>query len=376
MAVLCTVGCTEFAAVGPSEGSTSAVDSSSGTRAGSSSGDVGTSTGDVVPASSSSSTSDADPDTTSGCVSSDCDPPDPDPRCDDGVHNAEETDVDCGGSECEPCGPGSDCSGPADCRSGVCGNDGCAPASCNDGVRNGDEGDIDCGGSCEVACGVGSNCGEPNDCETEVCAAMECQPRVCSDLPEDMPSGIYPLYFESVDSGADPTDAFCDMETDGGGWTLVLAYRHIGGTNEDLVPGDLPISPVSGFSHASPTQVAAIRDGATSARLYCSTSAHARVMHFRVDVPGVLDYLANIAPDNDVEWWRSQHTPLVGHTASLPGTADTAWENITPDRRMTEFPFFDFGSTHWGIRGSGIRWECDDFAATALNDTLHQVWIR
>lgn len=44
------------------------------------------------------------------------------PACDDGVRNGHETDVDCGGGECAPCGPGKPCDGsPPSCASRRCG---------------------------------------------------------------------------------------------------------------------------------------------------------------------------------------------------------------------------------------------------------------
>lgn len=48
----------------------------------------------------------------------------PQPTCDDGIQNGDETGIDCGGS-CAPC------------------------ATCDDGIQNGDETGIDCGGSCD-----------------------------------------------------------------------------------------------------------------------------------------------------------------------------------------------------------------------------------
>ncbi len=57
----------------------------------------------------------------------------PDPTCDDGFQNGDETGVDCGGSFCDEC-----------------------PPTCDDGIQNGDETGVDCGGSscdpCPVPC--------------------------------------------------------------------------------------------------------------------------------------------------------------------------------------------------------------------------------
>ncbi|XP_043242521.1 angiopoietin-related protein 7-like [Amphibalanus amphitrite] len=44
------------------------------------------------------------------------------------------------------------------------------------------------------------------------------RPRDCSELPSGSPSGVYTLRLGCCHS--DPVEAFCDMETDGGGWTV------------------------------------------------------------------------------------------------------------------------------------------------------------
>ena len=82
----------------------------------------------------------------------------PQPSCDDGVQNGNESGVDCGGSDCAACPTcsdgvqngnesGIDCGGP-DC--GAC-------PTCNDGVQNGDETGVDCGGSCNPCSTGGSD---------------------------------------------------------------------------------------------------------------------------------------------------------------------------------------------------------------------------
>ena len=58
-----------------------------------------------------------------------------DPTCDDGIQNGDETGVDCGGTDCDPC------------------------ETCDDGIQNGNETGIDCGGPDCDSC-AGNSCTE------------------------------------------------------------------------------------------------------------------------------------------------------------------------------------------------------------------------
>jgi len=131
--------------------------------------------------------------------------------CGDGVQNADETDVDCGGRvcscpdgtppfacrECCPrCEDGKQCETRADCESLRCrpynrvscliarSCDGtCATPNCNDGVQNGDETGEDCGPTCEKPCPGEDPCkdGKQNGDEMGVDCGGRCAPNsVCS----------------------------------------------------------------------------------------------------------------------------------------------------------------------------------------------------
>jgi hypothetical protein len=58
------------------------------------------------------------------------------PTCNDGIQNGNETGIDCGGTDCDPC---------------------VVPPTCNDGIQNGNETGIDCGGSDCEACDDGED---------------------------------------------------------------------------------------------------------------------------------------------------------------------------------------------------------------------------
>ena len=85
------------------------------------------------------------------------------PTCDDGIQNGDETGVDCGGPDCQPCDTTPTCDDGIQNgnETGVdCGGPDCQPCdttpTCDDGIQNGDETGVDCGGSvcepCDTAC--------------------------------------------------------------------------------------------------------------------------------------------------------------------------------------------------------------------------------
>ncbi len=66
-------------------------------------------------------------------------------HCNDGVQDADETGVDCGGS-CDPCVDGEGCAIDADCETGLCTDGICGPGPevCDDGIDNDGDSDVDC----------------------------------------------------------------------------------------------------------------------------------------------------------------------------------------------------------------------------------------
>ncbi len=68
------------------------------------------------------------------------------PTCDDGIQNGQETGVDCGGPDCEPCE---------------------TEATCGDGIQNGNETGIDCGGPDCPPCQTDGICEAPQSSSVE-----------------------------------------------------------------------------------------------------------------------------------------------------------------------------------------------------------------
>lgn len=91
-----------------------------------------------------------------------------DPQCADEAQNGNETDADCGGGTCPLCAAGKACLFDTDCRSFGCDTDTslCADDACLDNHQDADESDVDCGGTnanCR-RCGPGEGCYSNWDC--------------------------------------------------------------------------------------------------------------------------------------------------------------------------------------------------------------------
>jgi formylglycine-generating enzyme required for sulfatase activity len=97
------------------------------------------------------------------CTNGTCGPTGPQ----DGKKNGGETDVDCGGPNAPKCAEGKGCQADGDCTTTYCKADTkiCTVPRPDDGVKNADETDVDCGGKVAPKCAVGKACLAHSDCD-------------------------------------------------------------------------------------------------------------------------------------------------------------------------------------------------------------------
>lgn len=157
---------------------------------------------DAGDAGSSGTTATIAPDTT---YYFDCVIPAEEKVCANGVQDASEVDVDCGGPESTPncpvrCEVGQLCVNDCDCNDTflcIVGTDGtkrckadtnvppkvkgvCSQIICANQVKDSSESDVDCGGSCKK-CVDGKSCGKNEDCVSNNCDHLICGPTSCTD---------------------------------------------------------------------------------------------------------------------------------------------------------------------------------------------------
>ncbi|MCK5688203.1 hypothetical protein KAI87_02980, partial [Myxococcota bacterium] len=95
---------------------------------------------------------------------------------------------------------------------------------CSDSIQNNDESDVDCGGVC-AACAPALHCSVSADCQSGVCDGGYCSTymRSCLQILTASPDAQEGKYTIDPDAGGilPSIEVFCDMTTEGGGWTQI-----------------------------------------------------------------------------------------------------------------------------------------------------------
>ena len=238
------------------------------------------------------------------------------------------------------------------------------------------------------------------------CTISFSTPKNCKEILALLPTSQSDVYQIDVDGNGSlqPFDCYCDMVTDGGGWTLVLNYNHLGGTNPNLniLNDRLPLlsssnlgvdqSNLNGkkywghFSNSLASKMSfneirfyGISNSKQNQISHVDVRAKGndgRVLHFKTSLPRAISYVKT--GSGSMLGLNTSYILLDGHTAHLPASINNHYEN-QGNYALTEFPFYETGTTHWGVRGfpgTDNRWEVDDFPRSPNFNTYHQVWIR
>jgi cysteine-rich repeat protein len=301
-------------------------------------------------------------------------------QCDDG----NQSDADACLSTCldAECGDGVVHQGVEQCDDGNQSDlDGCTVAcqlpTCADAIKSGGESDIDCGGPTCPKCNKGKSCAADTDCATGACVNGSCNlPVSCKQLKSGLPntaSGVY-----SIDTDGDgpkqPFDVYCDMATDGGGWTLVGRSR-----NTPSAPGCAGTDGGANFGWRS-AQGSVQSDGAA----YSLDVASKGLVFSQVllgNHSGGKGFAGQIYRHNVINNFVDVHINthyFIGAPATVAGCADDkqmlGWMGFTSN--TDTFHLRDVDGNGFGLTASGWRTCYDTCVGANLNGQPGMIYVR
>ncbi len=221
-------------------------------------------------------------------------------------------------------------------------------------------------------------------------------PADCLEIKKAQPTaktGVFNIFINPLNAATRrQISAFCDMDEDGGGWTMFLNYAHKGNTNPELniKNNTLPVlgSTVLGvdesaeftlWGHAGNSMLSnfAVKE----LRFFCKSSQSNIVINFKTSNASCIAE-AKTGTGN-CQNIKAGFTKLTGHNSTIPDVQDTGNLN-KGNLAMTDGVFGQIQTGNpdppdpgWSIKGGfALAWECGFGSNNAAFDTIHRMWFR